>query len=53
MWDDCNDLDLSVVEPVSNFKIWYSDTLSKSSHGKIDIDKNAIMCEDYSPVENV
>jgi len=53
MWHDCNDLDLSVVEPVSNTKIWYDNTLSPSTHGKIDIDKNAYVCETSSPLENI
>lgn len=53
MWDNCNDLDLAVTEPVTNYKIWYAKDRATKSGGLLDIDRNAVACEDYSPVENI
>jgi len=51
MWDNCNDLDLSVEEPEGS-KISYLNTVS-STGGMLDIDKNAVSCKEHSPIENI
>jgi len=50
VWENCNDLDLSVIEP-SRFMpiehgltIDYNEPLSYESQGHLDIDKNAVRC---------
>jgi len=40
MWENCNDLDLAVTEPVSDYKIWFKNDVSKLTGGLLDIDRN-------------
>eukprot|EP00930_Biecheleria_cincta_P076680 TRINITY_DN63894_c0_g1_i1.p1 TRINITY_DN63894_c0_g1~~TRINITY_DN63894_c0_g1_i1.p1 ORF type:complete len:658 (-),score=128.61 TRINITY_DN63894_c0_g1_i1:155-2128(-) len=52
VWDNCNDLDLHVVEPGGN-EIYYGNKRS-STGGYLDIDRNAGGChEEDHPVENI
>jgi len=52
VWKNCNDLDLRLTEP-DGTEIWYGNTVSSNSGGKLDIDANSAGCDTYTPVENM
>ena len=52
IWDNCNDLDLHILEP-GGTEIYYSHKQSTQSHGYLDIDQNVGWACSERPVENI
>lgn len=51
IWENCNDLDLHLIEP-SNEEIYYGHRTSAAG-AELDIDANGGGCRNHSPVENI
>ena len=58
-WDNCNDLDLWLNEPIDGAnaglgrKIYYSRKSNGATGALLDVDANARGCKDHTPVENI